>query len=65
MWEPINESDPRSLPPIYSHRLKVPGGWIVRTVMCSYNSGGGVAQTFVADAEHAWKLAGVPKKEGP
>lgn len=36
-------------------RLKVPGGWLVRTVTSTYR-GVGVAQTFVADEDHAWRL---------
>jgi hypothetical protein len=36
---------------IESHRLKVYGGWIVRTVIVK-----SVAQTFVLDPDHHWKL---------
>ena len=39
-----------------SHRLKVPGGWIVRTLAFAYRSGLGVVQTFVEDQRHEWEL---------
>jgi hypothetical protein len=46
-----------------SHRLKVPGGWIVRTVLWGVEGWGGpnmsaadVAQSFVPDLNHDWKL---------
>jgi len=40
-----------------TERLNVEGGWCVRTVVRSLNSGDvSVAQTFVPDPEHKWKL---------
>lgn len=45
MWEAIDK---------HSERLKVPGGWIVRSWI-SYN-GSSVHQIFIADVNHAWEL---------
>ena len=39
-----------------SHRLKVPGGWVVRTITYGYNIGATTHQVFVADPEHKWQL---------
>lgn len=41
-------------------RLKVPGGWIVRTILPGF---GGVAQTFVSDPRHRWKLEPLEPEE--
>ncbi len=46
-----------------SHRLKVPGGWIIRTIAGHWRSGGGVAQTFVGDPNHKWELEQPKKSE--
>jgi len=43
-----------------SARLKVPGGWIVRTIISRYQSGVGVEQTFIKDSGHEWEL---PKQD--
>ncbi len=55
MWERLKDIEPGA----QSSRLKVPGGWIVRTVL-RYDTGEGagcaVEQTFVADAGHDWEL---------
>jgi hypothetical protein len=58
MWEEISKEE---LPPgntarIHSDRLKVPGGWIVRSSIGGYNVGAGISQTFIADPMHEWKL---------
>lgn len=37
-----------------SYRLKVPGGWIVRSVV--RGSGGGVHQILIKDSKHTWVL---------
>lgn len=37
--------------PMSTERMKVPGGWIVRS-----DSHNGVAQTFVSDPGHMWNL---------
>ena len=48
-WESIeNDSDPSS------GRLKVPGGWIVRSYM--YSVTGGIHQIFIADSLHQWRI---------
>jgi hypothetical protein len=62
-WEPI----PGEIDRVESHRLKVPGGWIIRTIAmpmiqnlqaesssCSVASA--VSQIFIADSGHSWKL---------
>jgi len=60
MWENIpKEPDPDLCDAsCSSYRLKVPGGWIVRTIVYSLSSGGGCAvdQTFISDADHTWEL---------
>lgn len=52
MWERIPGSDD----PAISHRLRVHGGWIVRSVYTGYHSGAAISQTFVPDPAHEWKL---------
>ena len=44
-WEDIDDR---------SERLKVPGGWIVRSDSGSYE--GGVHQIFIEDPNYEWKL---------
>jgi len=59
IWEKIQEkmgSEHTS----ESHRLKVPGGWIVRTMVSRYHAGADVAHTFVADPQHEWVLEPEP-----
>lgn len=43
---------------VRSDRLKVPGGWIVRSRNFTMNSHGGTAihQLFIPDINHEWKL---------
>ena len=41
---------------VESARLKVPGGWLVRTITSRYHAGASVAQTFVPDADYSWSL---------
>ncbi len=61
MWEIINqkeEGEGNYREEERVERLSVPGGWIVRTIYV-YNSrttSCAIAQTFVSDTEHAWKL---------
>jgi len=58
MWEKILERDLDCRGG--SARLKVPGGWIVRSYL--WLSGGmAVAQTFVSDPNHEWKLNEEPE----
>ena len=50
MWETIDR---------YTHRMKVPGGWIVKSFLKDFRiclSPCSVHQIFIADAEHEWKL---------
>ncbi len=51
MWETIDK---------FSERLKVPGGWIVRTSYLHVVKNAGVAvachQIFIADPSHEWSL---------
>lgn len=49
MWEQIDHTVQAQ-----SDRLKVPGGWIVRSRTCSRD--GGIHQIFVSDPSHSWKL---------
>ena len=55
MWERIEE--PKGTRGLYSHRLKVPGGWIVRSVVDVVgDTGVALVQTFVSDLNYEWKL---------
>jgi hypothetical protein len=58
MWEEIKQTNERGFVGgsyAVSERMKVPGGWIVRSRM--YNSHGvSVHQIFVPDPNHSWKL---------
>ena len=56
-WEPISEDDK-----LVSHRLRVTGGWIVRSMFSEWRTGAAIAQTFVKDENHAWKLDEPSKK---
>ncbi len=54
MWEILADSATDAS----SHRLKVPGGWIVRTIVRYYGGTGvncAVEQTFVSDPNHEWE----------
>lgn len=55
MWEPLKDVDRN----VQSYRLKVPGGWIVRTII-RYDTSEGAScaaeQTFVSDPNHEWTL---------
>jgi hypothetical protein len=57
MWEAL-KNDPSE---VLSHRLRVPGGWIVRSVVIlkGLPSGAncGIEQTFVSDPNHQWSQA--------
>lgn len=53
-WEDIPEKE-RYRVHIRSERLRVPGGWVVRSVAGSMERTN-VQQTFVADAAHTWEL---------
>jgi hypothetical protein len=62
-WEEIPNPDPGSLMiDISSHRLRIPDGWIVRTIACNVSTGGGIAvsHTFVHDPVHQWELETQP-----
>jgi len=54
MWESIDLIDSR----ISSDRLKVPGGWLVRSIYLRGQQDGSCAlhQIFVADPNHEWVL---------
>lgn len=48
MFEKIDE---------YTSRMKVPDGWIVRTIVNTHYLGGaGVHQIFIHDGFHQWEL---------
>ncbi len=54
-----------------SHRLRVPGGWIVRTITYGYKIGAAGSQVFISDPTHEWDLPNkqstqpVPRRSGP
>jgi len=50
MWESIDR---------HTDRMKVPGGWIVRSLKV-YGEGCSIHQVFIEDKNHTWKL----KEEG-
>ena len=54
VWESIDLIDSR----ISSDRLKVPGGWLVRSIYLRGQQDGSCAlhQIFVADPNHEWIL---------
>lgn len=55
MWEPLKEKELNA----QSGRLKVPGGWIVRTIIKFDTAEGAscaVSQTFISDINHGWAL---------
>ncbi len=59
MWEPIAEPEnPERTWRTESHRLKVPGGWILRTIVkgIGMNAGAEVSQIFIHDPDHSWQL---------
>ncbi len=61
-WQKIRDSDEHAgtAAEVCSSRLKVPGGWIVRSVVTQYgtnhgHSGVSVHQIFVPDKNHQWE----------
>lgn len=51
-WEEINTDKEDAS---YSFRLKVPGGWIVKSYLC-YSGKNSVHQIFIKDENHLWRL---------
>lgn len=58
MWELIESN--RGL---FSDRLGVPGGWIVRSIIPSGNTGASVHMIFVNDPSHEWKIPVCPPRK--
>ncbi len=59
MWEKLPESEEmldQGDDKILSYRMKVPGGWLVRSIATRYKGGTSVHHVFVADVEHQWQL---------
>ncbi len=66
MWETIPDSEPKKTDfyeeTCRSERMRVPGGWIVRSTTTIYGpttgSAGGisVSQIFIVDHTHEWKI---------
>lgn len=62
MWEQISDNNiEKSNGAVFkcvTDRLKVPKGWLVRSMLTSYDREGGasVDQTFVSDPKHTWKI---------
>lgn len=56
MWEkledPINYNSALS----YSHRMRVPDGWVVRSIVTIMHESTSVHTVFVPDKEHLWKI---------
>lgn len=53
-WECIYESESDHA---YSHRSKIPGGWLVRHREIFHNdSGESLAMVFVPDKNHEWEV---------
>jgi hypothetical protein len=50
MWESLPDRK------MDSERLKVPGGWIVRSFWSGFGGAGGIHQVFIADPNHEWRL---------
>jgi hypothetical protein len=56
MWEKISEPAGVVGLNVFSCRLRVPGGWIIRTVASEHESGVHVSMVFVTDPTHMWEL---------
>jgi hypothetical protein len=52
-WEKIHGKDQTG---VTTERLKVPGGWLVRSIYWRgvHEGGGGIAQSFIPDPNHEW-----------
>lgn len=46
-WEQIDKA---------TDRLKVPGGWIVRSISSRYSDHSSIHQVFIQDQAHEWKI---------
>ena len=55
MWEELEKQGNRKWG-FVTERMKVYGGWIVRSIHSSVGGNTAVAQSFVPDPEHLWKL---------
>jgi hypothetical protein len=53
MWEQLSDAEELNDGVTVSHRLKVTGGWIIRTVVLK-GASCAVEQTFVSDPHHEW-----------
>ena len=57
-WQPLQENQDtrKAFREIVSERLKVHGGWIIRTVVTNHgNDSIALDQIFVSDPSHAWQ----------
>ena len=56
MWESINESGHMG----GSERMRIPGGWIVRSYLAINGTAGKAAvsihQIFISDENHSWRI---------
>lgn len=52
MWELISNDSNNCV----TERLKVPGGWLVRSLYFEYKTGAALHHIFVSDPAHEWKL---------
>ena len=58
-WEKLHERESKEGNGINTtYRVRVIGGWIVKSVMVAWNKEPAVSQTmvFIADPEHLWEV---------
>lgn len=59
MWEELSIKNGIFTAGSYSSRLKVPGGWIVKTVIITAGNNDrnvALSQIFIQDQKHTWTL---------
>lgn len=57
MWEPISDVKPHGTDlRLESQRVKVQGGWVIRTLTSRYHAGTVSHQVFVSDPGHEWEI---------
>ena len=59
MWEKLPELEEKAggdYSVTSSQRMRVLGGWIVRSVVTQVEGGAGVHHIFIADSDHIWKI---------
>lgn len=57
VWEVVEDKKVGNIGRILSERLKVPGGWVLQTTVFRFGGESAhVAQIFIKDDDHAWKV---------